>query len=802
MISQYREIKKKYPDAIVFYRMGDFYEMFFEDALTAAPILEVQLTSRDKSAENPIPMCGVPHHSATNYIQKLLARGIKVAICEQVEDPKAAKGLVRRDVIRVVTPALVGDPELVSEEATNVLVCLEEDDQKRIWVATVELLSGKFRLGFVDSFRQLLDLFAQIGPKEILITATTRATKWFSDLISLFPTMAITQRNFPQQATVEATAVAAIRTYLRETQKLDQLPHLEEPKALFESETLFIDSTSLSALEIARSSSVGCEGPTLFSILNFTFTPMGRRKLKEWLEHPSTSLHSITERLDAVEELVSHPLLSENLSKILSQIRDLERLTTKTALQLAMPRDLVAIREIMKFVPLLQQILSGTSHLQRWQRLDPLKDVTDLLEQALEDQPPATLRDGGIFRETFNPQIAELRGLAWNAKSAIAAIEAREKEATGIPSLKVRYSKVFGYTIEVTKSHLQRVPSYYVRKQTIAGGERFVTEELKALEEKIFTAEHKLKALEEGLFNDLRKRVADCTAVLLSNSKVIAELDVLAAFSRAAKRYGYIRPVFHSGYELKIEQGRHPVVETLLKAGQFVPNDTYFSEADCRTLIITGPNMAGKSTIMRQVALVVVMAHAGGFVPAKSAFIPLVDALYTRIGSSDDLTRGRSTFMVEMTEVARIIGCATARSLILIDEIGRGTSTYDGLSLAWSLLEFLHNDLRAKTLFATHFHEITALEKSLPGLKNANVLVEKWKDEIVFLHRLGSGICNQSYGIEVAKLAGLPSKVLLRAKEILGLLETQAQRANRARNRALDFHNNQMAFFGVEKAPE
>jgi len=815
MLSQYLEIKRQHADALLFYRMGDFYEMFFDDAVTAAPVLEVQLTSRDRNAKNPIPMCGVPHHAASAYVQKLIARGFKVAICEQVEDPKQVKGLVRREVIRVVTPALIGDPELVAEEACNILACLFEepvnakpdfdtDSGPRVQLGLLDLLRGEVKTGTLSSTKSLTDLFCETNPKEILIPEGLEDRKWLRELLKLFPTMVITRRAeyfIPRKDGSESITVSALKSYLKETQKLENLPHLQSPIPLLEMGGMHLDLTTLAALEVVKGISPR-EGKTLFDVLDRTSTPMGRRALREWLMRPLANAPAIEARLSSVENLVRDHQLAESLRAALAQIRDLERLTTKTALGLAMPRDLVAIRSVLEALPAINSFLKkATAPLLSSfrKRLNPLGELTQDLAQALEDLPPATLRDGGIFRDSYHPQIAELRSLSKDAKGTIAGIEIREKNRTGIPSLKVKYSRVFGYTIEITKAYLNKVPAEYHRKQTIAGGERFITEELKRFEEKVVTADHKLKTLEEGLFIELRKKVAAESPTLLQNARLLAELDVLLGFAQIARERGYERPTLHSGWQLDVEDGRHPVIETLLPAGEFVPNSIHFSEQECRTLIITGPNMAGKSTIMRQVALIAIMAHAGSFVPGKKVHLPVVDAIYTRIGSSDDLTRGRSTFMVEMTEVARILEKATPQSLILIDEIGRGTSTYDGLSLAWSLLEHIHTQVRAKTLFATHFHEVTALEKTMPQIRNANVLVEKWKNEIVFLHKLGPGICSQSYGIEVAKLAGLPPKVLLRAKQILDLLESQSQRGSRARSRALEIHENQLAFLeGLE----
>ncbi len=804
MFTQYLSIKKEHADSILFFRMGDFYEMFLEDAVLAAPIMEVQLTSRDKNSPNPIPMCGIPHHSAMGYVQKLLARGHKVALCEQVEDPATTKGLVKRAVVRILTPSLIGDPDLVPLETTNVLAVLEDLGEGRVEVCLFDLLGGTTRHGIVPSLASLIDLFARGTPREVLLSERTRDLKWFGDLLGVFPSL-VTSCRTAYFEVEETPTLKALESYLRETQKQEKLGFLSAPLPLEGDHAMAIDSVTLRSLEILKSQTLDSEGHSLFEVLDFTSTPMGRRTLREWLGRPLLSRPRIEERLDAVEELTSKPDLADSPKRSLKDVRDLERLTMKTALGLAMPRDIVAIREILKVVPLLKDSLTRAKAprlIALREELNSLSDLTELLQHALEDCPPAILSEGGIFRDGYHNELKDLRVMAHSAKSMIAAMETAERTTTGISSLKVKYSRVFGYTIEVTKAQLSKVPPYYQRKQTIANGERFVTDDLREFEQKVVTAEHRMRGLEEALFNDIRQKVCAHTTALLANAHLIGELDVLLGFSEAARTRGYVRPEMSEDDLLDIEDGRHPVIEALLPPGQFVPNSLAFSDAVARTWIITGPNMAGKSTIMRQIALISVMAHTGCFVPATRARVPLIDAVFTRIGSSDDLARGRSTFMVEMTEVARILKQATPRSLILIDEIGRGTSTYDGLSLAWSLLEHLHTDVRAKVLFATHFHEITALESSLPGVMNTSVLVEKWNDEIVFLHKLRPGICNRSYGIEVAALAGLPPKVLSRARDIQGLLESHAHRGSRTRSRALDIHDNQMAFFDTPKPSE
>lgn len=805
MLAQYFEVKQQYPDAILFYRLGDFYEMFFEDALKAAPILEVQLTSRDKSATNPIPMCGIPYHSATLYLQRLLSKGLKVAICEQVEDPKTTKGIVKRQVVRVMTPALVGDPDLISEDTYNYLMAVSEHSSQFLEVVLLDLMSGQVRQGLAKNAPEFVDLLSRFSPKEILLRKDMLHHNVFSESIKLFPLITLTYRDYPlTNGTNETEAIQNLQAYLKETQKIEDIDFLSPPASLSGQSNMSLDATTLRSLEVLRGL-LDPDAPSLFKSLDFTSTPMGRRTLKDWLSRPSTDLETIHNRQNSIEALLRNPISQNNLRNELSVIRDLERLSTKTALGLAMPRDLVGIREILKKIPKIKTLLKETKaplFKSLTKTLNPLEELSEELERALLDQPSASLREGGIFRDTFSTEISELRNLSTDAKSTIARIETREKERTGISSLKVKYSKVFGYTFEVTKSHLAKVPSEFIRKQTIANGERFITEELKNFEERVLSSEFKLKTLEESLFLALRKKVANHTQTLLRNARILGEIDVILSLSVVAQKRGYTKPTVSEDWALRIVEGKHPVIESLLPAGTFVPNSIFFSEEDCRTLIITGPNMAGKSTIMRQVALIVLLAHLGSYVPAKAADIPIVDAIYTRIGSSDDLASGRSTFMVEMTETARILQMASPRSLIIIDEIGRGTSTYDGLSLAWSLVEHFHREIKAKTLFATHFHEITALEKLYPQLKNANVRVEKFKNEIIFLHQLSPGICNQSYGIEVAKLANLPLKVLSRAKEILSVLEKPAQNGIRDDGAALGNQKSQIPFFDDPQLPK
>jgi len=796
MLAQYQQIKAQYTDAILFYRMGDFYEMFSEDAVKAAPILEVQLTSRDRNSPNPMAMCGVPFHSATQYIQKLLDAGLKVAICEQVEDPSQAKGLVKREVIRVLTPSLIGDPELAPENSRQWL-CALATVENGIDISVLELFRGSLRHALVQTWQEAMEILSQYQPKEILYSATLLKENDRNIISKTLPSTLLTLRDSYFAIDEARPSITAIQSYLKETQKLESV-QLTEIQPIFDPYRLRMDATTVSSLELLGSSVRDNGRPTLFTVLNQCLTAMGRRGLKDELINPPCNLEIIERRLNFVEELIQNSMTLSSLQNELTGIRDLERLATKTSLRMSLPRDVVSIREILKKIPAIKNLLSTLTQPLSQElndQLQCLNSLTEELELALEDSPPHGYRDGGIIRESYHQDVAELRSLSTDSKALIAALEARERDSTRISSLKIKYNRVYGYSIEVTKTHLEKVPPHYIRKQTIANAERYITDELKTLEDKISSAEKKLKALEEETFLKLRERVVDATSTLLVNSAAISRLDILMSFAITAKTRGYVKPRLHTGLELNILDGRHAVLETLLDPGEFVPNTVEMDPETCRTLLITGPNMGGKSTIMRQVALITVMAHLGSFVPAKQALIPLTDAIFTRIGSSDDLVHGQSTFMVEMSEVSRILEGATLRSLILIDEIGRGTSTYDGLALAWSILEYIHQSLRCKTLFATHFHELTLLEETLPGFKNANVLVKHWKGEIIFLHQLAFGICPKSYGVDVAKLAGLPSIVLLRAKDIQGHLETQSQKANRNRHDALKIFTKQIPLF-------
>jgi DNA mismatch repair protein MutS len=770
MLTQYWSVKRNHLDAIVFYRMGDFYEMFFEDAQTAAPLLGLQLTAREKGSEHPVAMCGVPHHAVMSYAQKLVLAGKKVAICEQMEPATPGRGLVRREVLRIVTPGLIADPSLVPEERGNYLyACVLTESGLR--AAAFDLLAQNVRAADALDVNAFLESLREDRPSELLTNRETAKARWFHHVAEELPEMLVTVRD---GYFLSGSPARAIAQYLVETQKMT-VGDFEKPAPLVRDDVLRLDSVALKALEVLEPRLPG--SPTLAGTLDRTRTPMGRRLLREWLARPLKDRATIERRQDAVAALKASPCFAEALQQALKPIGDLERVATKTEMGLASPRDLGALGAMLAALPAVRATLAPAPEGRLREiasSLDLLEPLRDELASRLLDELPNTHKEGGIFREETHPDLAELRALARDAKSVLAALENRERERTGIPSLKVKYSRVFGYTIEVTTPHLAKVPKEYRRKQTIAGGERFVTEELAVLEEKITRAEERLRGLEESLFLELRGRAASHGAALRHNARLLAELDVLGSFARVAMEYDYCRPAWRDDGRFVIEDGRHPVLEQWLPSRTFVPNSVDLSSDGARTLVITGPNMGGKSTFLRQTALIALLAQAGSYVPARRAELPLLDAIFTRIGSGDDLARGRSTFMVEMAEMARIVEQATERSLVVVDEIGRGTSTYDGLALATAIVEHLHTRSKARTLFATHFHELTRLAERLRGVGNRHVLVERWNDELKFVHRVVPGAASRSYGVEVAKLAGLPASLLRRAEQLCGQLERQA----------------------------
>ncbi len=777
LIAQYLSIKEKVPDAILFFRLGDFYEMFFEDAEVASKILDIQLTARSREGA---PLCGVPYHSADPYIARLLKAGHKVAICEQT--PAAGtRGLMPRQIVRIITPGTVNDELVLNADEKSYLSAVTSAADG-FGLASVDVSTGEFRVTQVGNSASLLEEIRRLGPREIL---TGQA---LDDLAKRLPGLAMTRledswwepgraaevltRRFgalspPLRPELGAAAAAAL-LYLEQTFGAE-LSHLRPPELYQASEYLQIDEVSRAHLELVVSSDATRKG-SLLAVLDQTRTAAGARTLASWLLYPLLDIDAIHRRQDAIEELFDADL-GGAISSTLGRIGDLERLVGRIASLKAGPRECLKLGQALEAIGELKVAVGAfrSAEIARCAAdLDPLPEVAQRIAAALSDEPPMAVRDGNVIRAGYDAGVDELRALSLDARSVIARLEARERERTGIGSLKVRYNQVFGYYLEVTKAHLERVPADYERKQTLVSAERFTTPELKELERKILSAESGLKELEADLFLKLLRDVGTHTASLARTARAAGEVDCLVALAQVARRRGYVRPVINSGTALSITDGRHPVLEADLKRGEFVPNDLEADPETRQLLLITGPNMAGKSTYLRQVALIVIMAQAGSFVPATQARLGLVDRIFTRIGARDDLRRGESTFMVEMRETARLLKGLGDRSLLLLDEVGRGTSTFDGLAIAWSVAEYLHDRTRAKVLFATHFHELTDLARERPRVKNLCMAVREWGGEVVFLRRVVEGAASRSYGIDVARLAGLPEGLILRAREILG----------------------------------
>jgi len=797
MMEQYFRIKELHPDALLFFRLGDFYEMFYEDAKIAAPVLDIALTSRQK-----VPMCGVPYHAVNSYLPKLLRQGFKVAICEQVEDPKAAKGVVKREVIKVLTPGTAVEIELdEAKESTFIASLALQDDG---WgLALVDLAAGEVRTleGAWSEAKLLADEIFKAGPKEILYPdgaeealrralpldsadgpTLSPAEGWLFDppqaarvVMSHFGAKSLAGFGLEDRPRAVAAAGALI-AYVKKVRQ-GSLGLVNRISYLNAGDHLVLDATTVRNLELVRNLRDGKAKGTLVDVVDFTVTSPGGRLLRAWLLRPLRDVAAIRARQDAVAEGLDATIARREIRETLKTVHDLERLVGRIALAAAHPRDLVALKRSLLALPALERevrtFASGllSDMAARW---DNAVDVAGLIDRAILDEPAFLLTEGGLIKDGWNAELDDLRSVSRSGKGFIAELESRERERTGIGSLRVRYNKVFGYFIEVTKPHLARVPADYVRKQTMVGSERFLTPELKDYEEKVLHAEERIGALENRLFLEVREAVARETHRLQRIAADIAALDVLLALAECAARRGYVRPAVDDGDAIRIEAGRHPVIEAS-QAEPFIPNDLELDAASNQILIITGPNMGGKSTFLRQAALIVLLAQTGAFVPAQSARIGLVDRIFTRIGAMDFLSVGQSTFMVEMLETAAILHNATARSLILLDEVGRGTSTFDGLSIAWAVAERLHerDDVRPKTLFATHYHELTELALTLPRIKNYHVSVREWKDEVVFLRKIVTGPSDRSYGLHVAKLAGLPRDVIDRAREILFNLEKQ-----------------------------
>ncbi|RLB43668.1 MAG: DNA mismatch repair protein MutS [Deltaproteobacteria bacterium] len=794
MLKQYLGIKDQHPDAILFFRMGDFYEMFFEDAEVASKILGIALTARGTLNGEKVPMCGVPHHASRSYIARLVAAGKKVAICEQVEDPASSKGIVKRDVVRIVTPGSVLDERELGEKDSLYIAALVKCPGS-YGLSHVDLSTGEFQTTETSDWEEIIDELARINPAELLVLERDKLLNSkdlneyvIEELDSDFydpsdgtrvleeqlGTTSLASYGLEEMGAAVIAAGAVIR-YLRETQK-SGLGHIKSITPYRPGDFMFLDHATTVNLELFKTIRRQSNKGTLLHVLDKTITPMGARLLKKWIAYPLVNLDAIKERQSAVAELKEDPFLREDLRKELGQIYDLERLNGRVVLRRATPKDLIALRQSVARLPQIKRKLAGRASVLLstiGESIDTLEDIHRLLDSSIRDDAPAVTKDGGIIKEGYSEELDGLLKLSRGGKEWIANFAKREQERSGIPNLKVGYNKVFGYYIEVSKANLKLVPSHYVRKQTLVGAERYVTQELKEMEDEILQAEERRVSLELELFEEILRQVSSHNRRIKHSAQLIAQLDVLAALAEAADQYGYIRPKIDDSRNLEIVEGRHPVIERVMRNEQFIPNDVVLDDQEQQIMIITGPNMAGKSTILRQTALIVLMAQMGSFVPAAKARVGLVDRIFSRVGASDDITRGRSTFMVEMNETASILRNVTPRGLVILDEIGRGTSTYDGLSIAWAVAEALH-DLEGKgvrTLFATHYHELTELVTTKERVKNFNVAVKKWRDKIVFLRKLVPGGSSHSYGIDVARLAGLPEPVIQRAKEILENLE-------------------------------
>ncbi len=799
MMQQYMAIKEQYKDCILFYRLGDFYEMFYDDALTASRELEITLTGKNCGQEERAPMCGVPYHAVDVYLNKLVAKGYKVAICEQAEDPKQAKGIVKREVIRIVTPGTNLSQQALDEGRNNYLMCLVYDNNQ-FGLAITDISTGDFYTTEVATLKELYDEIHRFSPSEIIcndsfymsgaslddfkdrlhVSVSTLDTWYMDEAVSVqkikehFKVASLDGlglTDFPSGT----LAVGALLLYLYETQK-NTLDNLTKITPYRSGGYMIIDSATNRNLELIETLREKQKKGSLLWVLDKTKTAMGARLMRNWIEQPLIEKKKITARQDAVEELYNDMITREEIREYLNAVYDLERLVTRISYRTANPRDLIAFKTSLGMIPPVKQLLSQAKSAELKEideRMDCLEDIYDLIEKSIQDEPPIMIREGGMIKEGYNEDVDKFRLSRTEGKTWLAELETREKEKTGIKNLRVRYNKVFGYYLEVTNSYKELVPEDWTRKQTLANAERYITPELKELEDMILGAEDKLAALEYDLYCEVRDSIGEQVVRIQETAKAIAHLDVLASLACVAQSNDYVRPSINTKGVIDIQGGRHPVVEKMNNNQMFIDNDTYLDNKNHRISIITGPNMAGKSTYMRQSALIVLMAQIGSFVPAKSANIGIVDRIFTRVGASDDLASGQSTFMVEMTEVANILRNATSRSLLILDEIGRGTSTFDGLSIAWAVVEHISNPklLGAKTLFATHYHELTELEGKLDSVNNYCIAVREQGDDIIFLRKIIRGGADKSYGIQVARLAGVPDSVIDRAKEISSWLE-------------------------------
>ncbi len=810
MLQQYLEIKEQYQDAILFYRMGDFYEMFFDDAEVASKILNITLTSRNTKSDAPkVPMCGVPYHAVQGYLAKLVKAGKRVAICEQVETPAEAKGIVKRDVVRVVTPGVVTEDTILDDKSNNYVcsLCCEIKGKNYCYgISFIDATTGEFSAGeFYDdiSGTTILDQLTRLTPSELLIP-TERAeplTALLENIQVHLPEICITEQpkeryhydslkerltdHFKvtsldgfgfKKSTCAVIAAGVLFEYISDTQKTELL-HINRITPINLEAILQIDDSSRRNLELTQTLLGSKREGSLLSVLDNTATPMGARLLKHNLLFPLCDRERIRRRLDCVSFLYQHSGTRKKFRELLKSVYDLERLTSRMILGSGNGRDMLAMKQSLLQLPEIKDLLEGCARVEKLQQLheqfDVLDDLCELLEKSINHEAPVTLRDGNLIKEGYHEELDELVAIQRDGKQTMLAMESREREATGIAKLKVGFNKVFGYFFEVSKIHSDSIPEHYIRKQTLVNAERFITPELKEFENKVLGAEERRLELEHKLFIEIRNHLSDQSARLLQCAQLLAEIDLFCSHAEIGQRYNYCRPEITEDTQITISEGRHPVIERALPSGQFVPNDVQLDQESQQLLIITGPNMAGKSTVLRQTALIVLMAQMGSFVPAENAEICLVDKIFTRVGAMDDLRRGQSTFMVEMSETANILNNATSKSLVILDEIGRGTSTYDGLSIAWAVAEDLvqKEGTGVKTLFATHYHELTDLAKSHDRVRNYSIAVREWNDTIIFLHKLIQGGANRSYGIQVAGLAGVPQHVVDRAETILKEIE-------------------------------
>ncbi len=799
MISQYLSIKGQYPEAVLFYRMGDFYEMFFEDAERAAGILDITLTSRNKNVDKPIPMCGVPHKAAQGYIARLLEAGLKVAVCDQVEDPATAKGLVKREVVRVITPGMIVENEFL-EEKTNNFILAVAGDAAVYGLASLDLSTGTFRVTETGLLEKLINESLRIAPSEIILPESLRGDDSVSSfvetmgerLISFVPDGTFDRRRSRERLLQQfetlslegfgcenlatgVQAAGALLAYVQETQK-QRVRHVTRIETYALDRFLWIDDLSCRNLELLANIRTGSRQGTLLGVLDRSVTAMGGRLLKNWLRYPSMDAGVIDARLAAVAEAKQNQGVRRSLRETLKSVADLERLGGKITMGHCNARDLLALQASLQALP---DVAAQTARLDAalfasTLNLTPLEELAGGIAAAIRADAPPGITEGGMINTGYNADLDELVRISRDGKGWLARLEAQEKEATGITALKVRYNRVFGYYLEVPKSRAASVPPHYVRKQTLVNAERYITDALKDFETKVLNAEEQRAALEYDIFQQLRAQVIECNREIQEAARFIARIDCLLCLAEVADQNGYRRPEINTQDIIDIEDGRHPVIEKMITAERFVPNSIRLDNTRNQVLVITGPNMAGKSTVLRQVALLVLMAHMGSFVPARKASIALTDRIFTRVGALDNLSQGQSTFLVEMQETANILNSATGRSLVILDEIGRGTSTFDGLSIAWAVAEYLHDlsGTGVKTLFATHYHELTDLARTHRRVKNFNIAVKEWNDDIIFLRKLVDGGTNRSYGIQVARLAGIPRTVVIRAKKILAAIES------------------------------